>query len=412
MVFNAECPFCHIEVRQIPDERLGMSADCPRCHNSFTLAPTVAAPATRFARPTATAAVSQTVPPEPSLPEELPAPGEALEEKPWYFTEDDDPAAPEPVSEEAEEPAPTEALDVAAAETSARELDAVAHVAPPAVIDWQATPTARAERRAKQPRGDRYGAFALLGGSLALLVAQFPYVWVLTVPLSLVGAVFGILAVVQAVRRAKPWKLASAGLGVSLVALGIALLWPSLLDLPPLWGASSPEVAKRVAVVKGQDGSGAERRSIEAGEWLDASRLGVEQGDVRVQVLSAALGLVEFKDAQGKALSRERLLALRLRVSNVGVGRRFDAPGWEGGTVTVRDDKSRLLRERVPPAAAAGLERLRSASVPPGKHVEETLYFEPPPAGAAYLRLDLPGEGVGLQGPLHFEVPRSMISVR
>jgi hypothetical protein len=44
--------------------------------------------------------------------------------------------------------------------------------------------------------------------------------------------------------------------------------------------------------------------------------------------------------------------------------------------------------------------------------IDETLYFDPPPRGTTFLRLDLPGEGIGLQGPLHFEIPKSMINLR
>src|SRR5690348_9221190 len=40
MAFVAECMFCHLILRGVPDQRLGSSLECPRCRNCFTLAPT------------------------------------------------------------------------------------------------------------------------------------------------------------------------------------------------------------------------------------------------------------------------------------------------------------------------------------------------------------------------------------
>src|SRR6516165_1003801 len=40
MAFATECTFCHLILRGVPDQRLGSSFECPRCHNCFTLAPT------------------------------------------------------------------------------------------------------------------------------------------------------------------------------------------------------------------------------------------------------------------------------------------------------------------------------------------------------------------------------------
>ena len=39
MPFVAECTFCRLMLQGVPDQRLGSSAKCPRCHSSFTLAP-------------------------------------------------------------------------------------------------------------------------------------------------------------------------------------------------------------------------------------------------------------------------------------------------------------------------------------------------------------------------------------
>src|SRR5262245_30492286 len=45
MPFNADCPFCHLILQNVPDRRAGASVECPRCRNAFTLAAMIGAPA-------------------------------------------------------------------------------------------------------------------------------------------------------------------------------------------------------------------------------------------------------------------------------------------------------------------------------------------------------------------------------
>jgi hypothetical protein len=53
-----------------------------------------------------------------------------------------------------------------------------------------------------------------------------------------------------------------------------------------------------------------------------------------------------------------------------------------------------------------------SASVHPGKSVEDVVVFEEPVARAEYLRLELPASAFGGTGKLRFQIPKSMIERR
>jgi len=52
---------------------------------------------------------------------------------------------------------------------------------------------------------------------------------------------------------------------------------------------------------------------------------------------------------------------------------------------------------------------VRTASLAPGKYVEDVLVFEPPAADVQSLRLELPAEACGRSGVFRFQIP-GMIS--
>jgi hypothetical protein len=81
MAFVAQCPFCNTQMR-IPDQALGWSVPCPKCHDSFTAAPLPLAAATeagprRGPRPTA----APPTPERPFYPPALPLQPDAAPER-------------------------------------------------------------------------------------------------------------------------------------------------------------------------------------------------------------------------------------------------------------------------------------------------------------------------------------------
>lgn len=184
--------------------------------------------------------------------------------------------------------------------------------------------------------------------------------------------------------------------------MGLAALW---LFRPDLLG-----VAGRTVVLSGHrdraelvhlNARGAGKREAEAGpdEWVDLSRDAFQQGDVRLRLVSV---LVRAAPRVRRA-PPIRDLVIGLRITNVGIERRIPYAGWS--TAELIDEEGIRYRSKGMAAPAAQL-------LPPGKYVNEVLVFEAPRTGGGRLRLELPGSGVGLAGPLRLEIPERMIDRR
>jgi hypothetical protein len=105
---------------------------------------------------------------------------------------------------------------------------------------------------------------------------------------------------------------------------------------------------------------------------------------------------------------------IRLRLRNVGAGRRISYLGWgklarDGLIITLRDNRGRSypLRDFGPGAAPAG--QVEGVSLLPGKYVDDLLVFEPPAFIPEYLRLELPASAFGGGGSVRWHIPRSML---
>jgi hypothetical protein len=145
----------------------------------------------------------------------------------------------------------------------------------------------------------------------------------------------------------------------------------------------------------------------------------VRQGDVRVAITSVSLGKVEVSSFGGKSESEEELLAIRLRVENLSETRKVEYSGWgdSSGFLDTHVRPSRITSAIHTPASvfafASRVEgQVSSASIHPGKSVEDVVVFEEPVARAEYLRLELPAAAVRGTGKLRFQIPKEMIERR
>lgn len=381
MPFLAQCPYCHRKVR-VADNAAGWSVECRRCGSSFT-------------------AVSMDGLPEPDPIEETPA-------------EDLVPvaAAPETI---------VPAAAVALAETPPPPTPAAEPV--PSSFRPQ-TPLPLAPLTLNPPAGPlarRYGfttlgaaalccaCLGLLSGSLAS-TAWFP------IGLSGSGFLLGLLGVLTSL-GAPPSRVAWSGLAIliNLPLLLLALFWPSVLSrrLPEIWSVAAPETGKTLHVTFGAGASTAPTEVAE-GEWIDATREGVQMDDLRVRIRNVQMRQREVKGTDGKMrLTREKFVSIAVRVQNVGVTRKVEFDGWavpatpESPAVTLRDHQGKTYRFR----PQTGSPPTRTV-LTPTKSAEETLVFDAPTTPFDHLRLELPAAAFGGAGVLRFQIPRSMIALR
>jgi hypothetical protein len=353
----------------VPDHQLGNSVECPRCHNSFTLAPM------RDPPPAATRVVTVLPKAAPFAPPPAPA-------------------------------APGTSEAVATEGTVPR--TPLVHGLPPERTLIELPP---------EPSSPNYAALAsFLLGAFAFLAAALLHAGWLTLALGLLGLILGVVAFALHSPGAGV-GLPGAGVVVGLAATLIALVLPEWFGLSPIWSRTKPhQRAADVAVAL--SGEGGERPITEGEpEWVDASRDALIHGDIRLRISSATVGSPAFQQVSGKQPPRDRCLVLGLRVTNAGIAGKVSYAGWASGSLPqdrpiLRDDQGHTYPEKVFDPIWVIKGRATGSSIPPGKTLDDVLIFEAPPSSVSHLRLELPARPLGGQGQLRMEIPRPMIAFR
>jgi hypothetical protein len=257
---------------------------------------------------------------------------------------------------------------------------------------------------------DPIGVGALLLGGAALLCASVSLLCVLVLPLTALTLLTGLVAVVRAMVSGKVRLIFPvAGAAVGGVSLLVAWLLPSVLG--PIYQTyrqtdTLDPTAIRVIPLPGHSPAGA----TEGPDWVNASKAALQQGRLRVQVVSAS---VETRDTPKKKGPTEKYLLLRVRAHQVDSTREFAAeplrwPGRRNEKIspTLTDNTGKVYREREVPGAG---ESVGTSSIFPVAVVDELFAFEPPPPGLEHLRLEVPAAIWGGTGTFRFTIPNSMI---
>lgn len=361
MPFPARCPYCKKRILA-PDKAMGASAKCPGCGAWYTVAP------------------DDTPDPPPS------APSSPIE-----------PRAPkaEAPAEPKREPAPAE---------------------PPAAPTVVPLTVASAGAAPSDASGDTFGALALgvlvCFAALAVVVfANLQATTGLVRPLAVGVCVFG-LAVAGTAGGTRSMAIALGGVGLSALALALALFAPSALGPTYERSREKPDPnADALRAIPRQFGPEAGALPDPASH-VDASTFALQQGFARVTIVEASVGPVQLVDSK-RRFTKEHYLTLSVRVQHLGHGAPFQFSHWGGRGAQVVPPATATAQGRklapaqfgrdVPLGVTAGSE------VPAGQNVGDLLLFEAPDPNAP-VRVELPAEAWGGTGVFKFEVPVSMIA--
>jgi hypothetical protein len=359
--FIAICPYCHAGRIRAPEQALGLTAPCPRCHTSFTLVdsgesafqpqPGKLEPARTVAEPAATVVIAQSVA---------------------------KPAASEQ---------PTAVFDatlpfVATIPTIQFVEDACDHE------DATRTPT----------------LFAFILAGVALVLSQIPYGRVGTIVFAGIGVVVALVCCFGTRRLRWPALATILNAGVILI---ITLL-PSWLGAKS-WRPDPIEKERKTVQTFGRDGL-----QPTSSEWVDNSQ-SWQFDDVRVRVI-ATLSPLELTGPKGqKKWTKSQYLQLKVAVANVGVARTIDVTGWDAkAPVRLTDATGKPVSL---PTFETGWEppplRHKHKNLLPGEMVEHDLLFEAPTNPGEYFRLELSGVGCGVpEQTVRFQIPGRPLGYR
>jgi HEAT repeat protein len=148
-------------------------------------------------------------------------------------------------------------------------------------------------------------------------------------------------------------------------------------------------------------------------EFAEAGK-GARAGDVRVSVSSAVVEVVSGTEGGAEFHSADKLLAVRVRLDNLGDSRKVEYTGW--GADTGGGELPRLTDEHghAYKLVTFGGDRrvtgqVRSETIGPKQAATDLIVFDPPADDAQLLKLELPARNFGGSGKLGFKIPRSTI---
>jgi len=216
------------------------------------------------------------------------------------------------------------------------------------------------------------------------------------------------------VRRSRKRSAGRVALALGVIAFLGVLACGGVLTVGYLF--LRPYLADAVAAASEKEGEGTEKKPGQETEFVDAKTSNARLGDVRVSVSSAGVDFVKLTEGKGEFKSKEKLLALRLRIDNVSASRKVEYTSWGEAEPPAEAELPRLTDEQGNSykLITFGGERrvegqVRSESIRPGKGVSDVLVFDPPAEGTQALKLELPGRNFGAAGTIGFTVPRAMI---
>jgi hypothetical protein len=223
-------------------------------------------------------------------------------------------------------------------------------------------------------------------------------------PLAGLGLLTGLYATTSAARRGRRLAVPAWTAGLAAVALLVSLLAPGLLG-PGYRAATAPPPPAAVQVIP--DPLFAGDPTLRQGDWVDASRAGLRQGDVQVRVSAVWIGPPPEPPDPG-AGAGDRFLYVRLQVLRFPWGP--DPATTEPGPVTLTDPAGRALSlVRALRADASAEDKADDEGATTSDALEITLQFALPPAHPRHLRLEVAGPGWGGPAPLRFFIPGPMI---
>jgi hypothetical protein len=385
MSLTAECPWCAILIKDVPDEQDGEKMDCPRCGKNFTVKGKASSSTGKKGGPSKAGASAK---------------AQGVKANPYPTRKEFDAAR-------------------AAAKARAEEARDEPDEAPVKTARAKQSEPDEDEEESSSGSGIPWfvisGIVAFLFGSVGTALASFPGLELIAVGLTLVGLLLGAVSFIVAFKQ---------DTGTLYPVLGVVVCLPALLwcaycytQVPkPEKGRSAAELKKKTIVPL-------DRRSGEAptvaqeGETVDSSREAQQQGDLRIAITSVSITTAPLIPVPGKKPPIDKFLIVQLRLSNVGVERKYDYSGWgqwgSESAATLRDTKGKVFKLKRFEGTWDVKGQIRSTSIFPGKSVDDILIFEAPPLKdiPSRLRLELPAAALGNEGNFIFEIPGKTISI-
>jgi hypothetical protein len=246
-----------------------------------------------------------------------------------------------------------------------------------------------------------FGLFALLLSGGALLCASSSALGRLVIWLGFLAVLAGFVGLLRVLAVGK-YHLAMpvGGVGVGGAVFLIALCAPSFLG--PVFLAGRERDTVDPTVIRVVPLTGKTDIAAPGPDWVDASHVALQQGLLRLQVISVWID-ANSRETKTKTASTNEMLIIRLRIhrddaASSGDSLRF-SPGEAGFKLT--DNTGKVYRQLDIREASP-----KDRKVFPVALVDQDIVVEAPNRHVDYLRLEMPAPASGM---FRFQIPGSMI---
>jgi TolA-binding protein len=248
------------------------------------------------------------------------------------------------------------------------------------------------------------GIASLVLGILAFLFAWIPCLGIVSMPVSGLGLVLGIVGMgICVLRKGSGLGFPIAGFAVSFLALAVACIWIGLM------GAAKKTVDELIS---------SDRKQQEEGPIIAAEQEAAV-GDIRVRISKVWVGPIPTKP---KPLAGYSSFLVRLSLRNVGTSQIVKYASWREGYGGSRDTKAKLEDnfgnhypvlnpwsgpwDRAEDKLECAVDSFRLV---PGSECTDLLIFEKPIPNAEWFLLTLASGNIDGKGKTRFKIPASMI---
>lgn len=286
--------------------------------------------------------------------------------------------------------------------------------APPASLEQGHFHGAPVLNVAMPRRGSSMGVASIILGVLAFLICWIPLANLISVPLSAVGLLLGLIGIIVALtRRGSGIGFPIAGTMINGLALiiVIGMVGAAAGVLREAAAQASQAAAESRAAARSAPATGdtSDNSSKALPVWIPANTP-IQQGDLKIQVVKARVGKVEIEAIRGKRESARAMLAVEIEIENTSRTRKIDYHSSRGSAGTVMSDNFENKYRPIDlsfgdrPVGSVFVEALY-----PGASVQDILLFEIPVDQAEFLHLEIPAAFLDGEGRVRIEIPASMI---
>jgi hypothetical protein len=198
---------------------------------------------------------------------------------------------------------------------------------------------------------------------------------------------------------------------VGAVVAMTAVLLPGMLG--PAYLAYRTRKVEDLTTIRAIPLAGASSSAPTDPHWVDASRAALQQGRLRVQIVSVVVGPELLSPAATKPVAKKKtpqeMLSIRLRIQrqvDMGADAVQETLAGEGASPRLTDNTGKEYRQRDVQEATTETKGRKAF---PTALVDHVLVFEAHAGEVRYLRLELPAASWGGTGLFRFTIPSSMI---